>query len=439
MADQKDIDATIDKLHAAGATDEEVTSLIREKYGKPFDVQAQNATMRANMAKQADAGKPDTLADFATSGPMGDVMTGLNAGHEGHYAKAAHNIFMGISKVAAPAALPLIAAAPVAAIGSAVAGGVGSMAARYGTKMATDNPDAADLAGDIGGVVAAPFGAAASEAPTRAALRFAGEQLAEPEGFKQMAGRALLKLATPADTVPASITEAQARSASLNESDALVAKELARQQLEAGRANKVADAVRAEQAPTPAELGVTSVANASSSNPGIARATDAQPYVASPDQVNPHDAVRDMVVPTADAAASMPSATAAVSRRPYTPATPDSPLAKMREALGLRLDRPNDQVLLGEIAEPDPNPNRVPTPTFLQDGMGGRGQESVVKGPAALSDTMTVPGSTAATRGLEATLTPEERALIGNRSAGSLTIAERKALLDQLLKRAGDQ
>lgn len=185
---------------------------------------------------------------------------------------------------------------------------------------------------------------------------------------------------------------------------------------------------------------VVPTADASASNPSaIARATDSAPYPAIDEPpVDPHAAVRDMVVPTADAAASMPSAELRPTmRRPYEPLPPDSPLAKIREQMGLRLDRPNEQVLLGETAEPDPNPFRGPDPSFLQEGMGGRGQESVVKGPAALSERLTVPATDAApARGLEATMTAEERALIGNRGKGALTLAQRQALLKSILERS---
>lgn len=61
MADQ--VDEAIAKLHEAGASDEEITSLLKEKFGRTpapagaFDVKAQNAVMSANMARQNE-GRP---------------------------------------------------------------------------------------------------------------------------------------------------------------------------------------------------------------------------------------------------------------------------------------------------------------------------------------------------------------------------------------------
>lgn len=134
---------------------------VHDETVKPFDVKAQNATMRANMDKQAGAGKQDLLADFATAGPLGDVSEGLNKGHEGNYAGAAHGIVKGVSKVLAPAALPAMAAAPAAAVGGLMLGAVGDYGGRKAASLVTDNPDYQDVAGDVGGLVGGIAGGAA--------------------------------------------------------------------------------------------------------------------------------------------------------------------------------------------------------------------------------------------------------------------------------------
>jgi hypothetical protein len=125
---------------------------------EPFDVKKQNAIMLANMAKQKDAGQTSLLADFAQSGPMGDVLEGLNKGHEGNYAAATHGIIKGVSKVVAPAALPAVVAAPAVAAGGLLLGAAGDYGGRKAASLVTDNPDYQDVAGDVGGLLGGVVG-----------------------------------------------------------------------------------------------------------------------------------------------------------------------------------------------------------------------------------------------------------------------------------------
>lgn len=145
-----------------------------------FDVTKQNAIMQANMAKQPPGtGESSTLADFARSGAMGDVLTGLNKGHEGNYAGAAHGIASGVGQVLTPAALPAIAAAGIpAALGTLATGAIGQGALRGAAGMVTDNPDYIDVAGDVGGLVgglAGPRVGNAAAAVAKPALRIVGK------------------------------------------------------------------------------------------------------------------------------------------------------------------------------------------------------------------------------------------------------------------------
>jgi hypothetical protein len=178
---------------------------------EPFDVKKQNEQMRANMAKQAGAGKQDLLADFATSGPMGVNLEGLNAAHEGNNAKAAHKIIMGSGMVAAPAMLPALGSvAGVAGLAAGLAGGTaGTGLARGAAGLVTDNPDYIDLAGDVGGLAggigAAKAGAAAPGLVGRG-MTAAGDILESTPTVKQTIGTLLkkggAKLATGTKTAP---------------------------------------------------------------------------------------------------------------------------------------------------------------------------------------------------------------------------------------------
>lgn len=163
----------------------ELTDAQAYTYAKaqvPFDPAKQNAVMRANMAKQPPGtGERTRLEDFATSGPMGTVLEGLNAGHEGNYARATHKILTGLGEVTAPAAIPALAAgvvaAPLATLGSLAAGAVGGPVGRTAAKTVTDNPDLQDLAGDVGGVAGSVAGGIVggkANALLRPAIRFAG-------------------------------------------------------------------------------------------------------------------------------------------------------------------------------------------------------------------------------------------------------------------------
>lgn len=136
----------------------ELPAGFEEVKAEPFDVKKQNAIMLGNMAKQKDAGKQDLLSDFANSGPMGDVMQGLNKGHEGNYAGATHGIVKGVSKVLAPAALPAVVAAPAVAAGGLLLGAAGDYGGRKAASLVTDNPDYQDVAGDVGGLLGGVVG-----------------------------------------------------------------------------------------------------------------------------------------------------------------------------------------------------------------------------------------------------------------------------------------
>lgn len=157
----------------------ELPAGFEEVKAEPFDVKKQNAIMLGNMKKQEGAGQTNLLSDFANSGPMGDVMQGLNKGHEGNYAAATHGIIKGVSKVVAPAALPAVVAAPAVAAGGLLLGAAGDYGARKGASMVTDNPDYQDVAGDVGGLVggivggegAAKYAPAAGEALIARAAR----------------------------------------------------------------------------------------------------------------------------------------------------------------------------------------------------------------------------------------------------------------------------
>lgn len=440
MADQREIDATIDRLHEAGATDDEVTAAIKEKYGPPFDVQKQNAIMRGNMAKQpAGTGESDLLTDFATSGPMGDVMTGLNAAHEGNNARAAHNIIKGVSKVVAPAALPFAAAAPMATLGGVVASTVTGALAHKGAQQLSDNPDVADLAGDVGALAGAGPGSKIGDAiPVAPALRFVGGEMARPGGIQGVVGRTVQLGADVADELghrirgplsdilsPSAESTAAAKNAALGEAAKIEAATKEAQHTDALATNRHIDAS--------ARLALKKAAAKLKNAP---------------------DAVRAQVVPTADAAAAAATPTLPVERRtPYSVEVPDEPNAsvdpKVLELRRLLMERsnPNGPSAQGTLqpAE-DLTVRRTNTPTHLQEGAGGRGQEAVtdtvvvpkVKAPAPdfiVEGNNGQPIVPARARGLEATMTAEERALIGNRGKGALTLAQRKALLDAIRKR----
>ncbi len=164
MADE--IDAAIDKLHAAGATDAEITSIIREKFGKPFDVMAQNATMRANMAKQDVAANRQPESEFTLSKMAGRAGAGVKGELEG-----------------AAAGLGGLAALPVAAY----------TAIRHPVATAKGLGTGVMLAGRMIGQAAENPGETLSAA-TDAATRFG----TDPEKIGMAAGGLDVALATPA-------------------------------------------------------------------------------------------------------------------------------------------------------------------------------------------------------------------------------------------------
>jgi hypothetical protein len=249
------------------------------------DIAARNATAKANMAKQANAGKRDLLADFATSGPMGNMNSAMDAAGKGNYARATHQAVTGASKVLAPTVLPALAAAPVPVALALAGGAVGDPVARGVAQRVTDNPDYVDVAGDLGGLAGGIAGGTAGSAAEtrvspRAALKFVGDQLSKPESVKQMVGRAIVRAAE-------------------------------------------------KPAPTPADLGVVPTADAAAARPTAVAPAGRPAYatVGPQEFSNPHAAVAGDVTSTADAASSNPDLAAALRRRlPYRQ-SPDQPSA----------------------------------------------------------------------------------------------------------------
>lgn len=169
-----DIDATIDRLHAEGATDEEITGIIKEKYGKPFDVNAQNATMRQNMTAQDAAASRPPASEFTLS----KIGERAGAGLKGEVEGAAGGL-LGL------ASLPMVGLSAIRhPMDTAKALGVGAVMAGGAAKHAYDNP------GDTW------------SAATDAATRFA----TDPEKIGALAGGTGVALAAPALTRAAAST-----------------------------------------------------------------------------------------------------------------------------------------------------------------------------------------------------------------------------------------
>lgn len=166
MADA--IDTTIEKLHSEGATDEEITSIIKEKFGKPFDVKAQNETMRANMAAQDEAANRQPASQWSRPAMGARVISGLKGELEG-----------AAGGLAGLAALP----------------GAAYTAIRHPVDTAQGIGAGAMLAGHMIGQVADNPSAALSSA-TDAAKRFGSD----PEKIGALAGGVDVAIATPAVT-----------------------------------------------------------------------------------------------------------------------------------------------------------------------------------------------------------------------------------------------
>lgn len=136
-----EIDATIDKLHAAGASDEEITAIIKEKYGKPFDVNAQNATMRQNMTAQDAAATREPASQWSPWAMGGRALSGIKGEAEGV-----------VGGLAGLAALPVAAYTALRhPIATAKGIGTGAVLAGRMVQQAADNPsDMVDAAKRFG-------------------------------------------------------------------------------------------------------------------------------------------------------------------------------------------------------------------------------------------------------------------------------------------------
>ena len=155
---------------------------------------------KANATSLPERGGRTLLEDFATSGPMGNVLEGMNAGHEGNYLRAGHKISEGVGQVLAPAALPAIAAAPLVALGAAGVGAVGTVGMRAGASQVTNNPDLIDVAGDVGGLIGGFAGGKLTSAVARPGIRLTGQALRLSSGpVRRMAGRVLERLGGEAE------------------------------------------------------------------------------------------------------------------------------------------------------------------------------------------------------------------------------------------------
>lgn len=426
MPDQRDIDATIDQLHAAGASDEEVTSLIREKYGKPFDVHAQNTTLRANMAKQSVAANEHALQDAAAPASNAALLDNGVQGAKGEAAGFGAGI-----------------AAPFLLLGHAV-------------RHPVDTVDEAAMAAAalaVGAHKAAADPAGTYDAAKQAVVRFAtnptaiGAAAGALDGGLVLGGAGATRpglVSALADTkagqaVAAGVSDAANRIPGVKAARAVFAPlETKVPKPSAAQAKAAAEAARL------AENGVVPTADAAASNSSIARATDSRPAYQTPLGRSAADAATDAaadtasrVVPVADEAGrSLYSATAdAPSKRlPIVDTTAPRALTEP----SLYGDAP-----LGAFGDAGPS---VPSPQSLSD-LTVVGNDGLPIGSASAArprvrvdsnGNVIVPDGSipAAMSGVEASLTPAERALIGNRSAGALTIDKRKALLDALLAKA---
>jgi hypothetical protein len=98
MAD--DVDATIAKLHEAGATDDEITSIIKEKYGAashamgPSEQPGTNSAFGLQAASKGIPAAADALMSFGTSPTAAKTIGGIARGGT-TLAAAAHGIYSG--------------------------------------------------------------------------------------------------------------------------------------------------------------------------------------------------------------------------------------------------------------------------------------------------------------------------------------------------------
>lgn len=182
------LDSLVEQMHSNKESDDYIQNVVNDfkaKHAAPFDVNKQNATMRANMAAQPPGtGEQGLLADFATSGPMGNMNEAIGAAQRGEPAKAFHQFATGAGKIIAPAAIPALAAAgPVTAGGALVGGVAGDFLAHKVTEAAGASPDVQDVAGDIGGLAGgAALANGASKLPVEPIMRFATNAVTKAPG-----------------------------------------------------------------------------------------------------------------------------------------------------------------------------------------------------------------------------------------------------------------
>lgn len=478
-----------------------------------FDVKAQNATMRANMAKQPEGTgvDPHPFVTGAVESPYvkygpGRVVEGvkrlMGATPDNQLAKGAHNVITGMGVTALPFAPAATLAAPAAAIGGLILGAPSTYLARKGAELVTDNPDYVDLAGDAGGLIGGAAGAklgAASPGIIGKGLSTAGEAVESTPSTRQMVGGLIRKAGDKMQGKPV---------------------------VKLGPAPKVV-----KPPPTPAEqMGL---------DPNSIGATMPETHLGTTPPPNPlrgADPIVDRTGPAANfkeqplwrqqealETYGAPAEPVATTRNPDPTfpqvggrGTPESPEARQavakafadRQAAAPRLSKqPGPQPLENELASTLREPlatltddeavaseapgrgdmTRTGRPATtpqdfaadqakLDTGTATRSQgaldpettamEKVVNGEPLTDDEKLIiakrltsqansapkPGNTtqarhpetgqfikadeAAKKGVEATMTPEERALIGNRGAGAATIDKRKQMLDELIARA---
>lgn len=493
MADIHSYDVTIDGVDYVvdsdhPLTDQDAYQAAQSQHAvSTFDVKKQNAVMRANMARQpAGTGERGLLEDFATSGPVGDINESMGDVSRGNYAGAAHKAIKGIGTILAPAALPAIAAAPAAAIGGLMLGVGGTAAGRGAASLVTDNPDYIDLAGDVGGFAGGAAGAklgAASPSVIGRGLELAGGAVEKAPSLRQLAAsqvkRAGVRLQGPAPespVVPVADVTASRPSAAVPGRQAIAP-------------------LAGHTPPSP----VVPIADASATSSTLrpsAMAAGREPYAPAPEQPD----VRSLVVSNADAAASHPGARMAdLTRQPYnlppepppalpTPKATTGEIMRDQRMLAQAEKRRTAQLAdrAGQIADAEeqaalaklPNKRNVSNMEVVNEGAtpnasgesaasaealsrlssmkakgesfavlkGGKlrklvGPESVDYAPQA-GERYGIIDKDGSFRVLSqgtrsGALSTEEARLIGNHGAGALTLAERKALLAEMLNRKG--
>lgn len=461
MADQRDIDATIDTLHAAGATDDEVTSIIREKYGKPFDVTAQNATMRANMAAQSEAANEHVLRDSAAPWSTANMLDRAKAGVRGEV--------KGVVAGSLGPALALASAVrhPLNTMDTLGELGLGGLA--FANKAVDDPMGTARGVVDTGGralhavannpeAIGGAAGGVMGAAMLPAAFRFArttdlGQGALEAAERIPVAGRVVRKV------VPSNASMESDFSTAMNAADERAAAPVARaaaQHDEALATNREIDR-SARVART--KLQTLDSDFKSAMNDADTRAgAPAARMAASHDEALATNAQMDRSARVAKlkAAAAKKLADAAAAAAPERQlGLPDNPLYKQQDAMDTA------QILSG-TAPPEPLPPaaRSTTPVHLQTGLGGRGQEDAASAAAIARATDAAPSAEAATSAAAtpATVsTPEnadavsrylkryaetgeipEDVLIGTRKAGHLPLAQRTALFRALAARMAE-